>query len=57
MGAASKTEDNDMNRKAGGERADIYARITDRIVADLENHAGLTPAALGPYMLGLETAA
>jgi antirestriction protein ArdC len=25
-----------MSRKAEGERADIYTRITDRIVADLE---------------------
>lgn len=35
----------------------VLVLFNGRIVADLENHAGLTPAALGPYMLGLETAA
>lgn len=38
MGAASEMEDRDMSRKKEGKapRADVYARITDRIVADLE---------------------
>jgi ABC-type uncharacterized transport system ATPase subunit len=35
----------------------VLVLFNGRIVADLANHAGLTPAALGPYMLGLETAA
>jgi antirestriction protein ArdC len=36
MGAASKTEVLNMSRKEERSRADIYARITDRIIADLE---------------------
>jgi hypothetical protein len=36
MGAASQTEVIIMGRKEEKSRADIYARITDRIVADLE---------------------
>ena len=35
----------------------VLVLFNGKVVADLENHAGLTPAALGPYMLGLETAA
>ena len=36
--------------------AAVLVLFNGRIVADLANHAGLTPAALGPYMLGLEKA-
>ncbi len=35
----------------------VVVLFNGRIVADLPNDAGLTPAALGPYMLGLEQAA
>lgn len=35
----------------------VIVLFNGRIVADLPNTAALTPAALGPYMLGLETAA
>lgn len=35
----------------------VVVLFDGRIVADLVNTAELTPAALGPYMLGLETAA
>lgn len=34
----------------------VVVLFNGRIVADLANSAELTPAALGPYMLGLETA-
>jgi antirestriction protein ArdC len=36
MGATSETEVQKMTEKKEGSRADVYARITDRIVADLE---------------------
>jgi antirestriction protein ArdC len=36
MGAAPETEEKAMTGKDKGARADIYARITERIVADLE---------------------
>ncbi len=35
----------------------VIVLFNGRIVADLPNKTDLTPAALGPYMLGLETAA